>query len=302
MSFNPYQERAARVTVTVTRPDSTGAQKEQTYTFEQHRMRIGIREGGNQFGNLKAEIYGVPLDAMNQIARLWLETLTPQNTDTVKIDVWNGAAFTPIFQGVVTWSAVDASNMPDVKLVLEANASFALSNVSASPYTVPDAPPVLLKDALTAIAAPAGFAVDYSDAAPAYSLTNTRVTGSPLTQLGAVLGAFPDLRWFVHLQRIVVLPVQKPFQSDSVRIAADNGMIGNPVYSSSGLQVSTLFNPVIRPGVALDVHSMFDFVNRTVWVANVIAHQLDVNMPGGQWFTGIAASSYGPKGNNQQSA
>ena len=90
MSFNPFIERKARVTVSVVRNDSTGNPTTQVYTFVQHRMRINVRQGGNQFGNAKIEIFGAPLDAMNNIARLWLETLTPQNTDTVAIDIWNG--------------------------------------------------------------------------------------------------------------------------------------------------------------------------------------------------------------------
>lgn len=297
MPFNPYIERIARTTVRVTRADSAGVQQDFTYTFEQHRQKITIREGGNQFGNLKCEIFGVPLDAMNNIARLWLETLTPQNTDTVEIDVWNGDGFMPVFQGVITWSAVDASQMPAVKLVIEANASFALSNVTASPYS--NAGPVALKDALTQIAALGDFTVDYADGAPAYTMSDVRATGSPLQQIGYLMSQFSDLRWFVHLQRLVILPTDAPFTGESVRIAADNGMIGNPVYSTSGLQLATVFNPAIRPGVSLDVQTIFDFVNRTKWVSNVLAHNLDVNVPGGQWTTQIAASSYGPKGNNQ---
>lgn len=297
MSVNPLQERRARVTVNVTRPNMAGEQVDQQYTFESHRMRISVRQGGNQFGNAKVELFGVPLATMNQIARLWLESLTPQNTDKLAIDVWDGEDFIPFFQGVIAWSAVDASGMPQVKLVIEANAAMALMNMSASPYS--NAGPVALEDALASIAQLAGFALDYSETAPKYQLTDVRVTGAPLEQIRKLMSQFKDLTWFINLQRLVVRKVNTPFSADSVRIAADTGLQGFPVYSTSGLQLQTLFNPRLRPGVALDVVTPIDFVTRTLWVAAVLAHQLDVNMPGGQWTSAVAANSYGRKGNTE---
>ena len=297
MTFNPYTERKARVTVNVTRADASGNQTEQTYTFIQHRMRINVRQGGKQFGNAHIEIFGVPLATMNNIARLWLESLTPQNTDTVEIDIWQNNQYVPFFQGVITWSAVNGAGMPAVSLVIEANASFALMNATASPYA--NAGPVALSDALTAIAAPQGFSLDYSESAPQYQLTDVRVTGSPMEQIAALMNHFGNLTWFVNLQRIVVRTAGAPFSADSIRIAADNGMQRLPIYSSSGLQLDTLFNPQLRPGVACDIETSLDFVNRTVWVAAVLAHQLEPNLPGGQWTTSLACNSYGSKGNNQ---
>lgn len=295
MGFNSYTTRSARVTVQVTRPDANGNATQQTYRFQQHRMRIGVRQGGAQFGNAKLEIYGVPLQTMNQIARLWLEALTPQGTDTVQIDVYDGQDYVPFFQGVIAWSAVNASRMPHVSLDIEANSGMALMIQPASPYA--SGTTVLLKDALTTIAAPAGFAVDYPDTVPQYQLSQVRVTGTPMEQIGALMEQYPQLTWSVSLQRIQIRAALAPIGSNSVRVAPDTGLMGYPVYSTSGLQFSTLFNPKITPGTALDVQTQFDFVNRTLWVASVLAHTLEPNVPGGQWTTQIAANSYGAKGN-----
>ena len=296
MTFNTFTERKARVTVTVTRADSSGAQTPQTYTFVQHRMRINVRQGGNQFGNARVEIYGVPPDTMNNIARLWLEVLTPQNSDTVAIDIWNGQDYVPFFSGVVSWSSVNGGGMPAVSLVIEANAAMALMNATASPYS--NAGPVALQDALTAIASPQGFSLDYSKTAPQHQLTDVRVTGSPMEQIAALMNHYTDLTWFVNLQRLVVRAASAPFTDVPVRIAADNGMNRLPVYSSSGVQLDTLFNPLLRPGVACDIETQqFDFVNRTIWVAAVLSHQIEPNLPGGRWTTSLACNAFGTKGN-----
>lgn len=298
MALNPFVPRRARVTVNVTRPNSAGEQEEQSYSFMNHRMKIMVRQGGKQFGNAKVEVFGVPLATMNQIARLWLETLTPQNTDTLAIDVWDGEGFVPFFQGVITWSAVDASAMPQVKLVIEANAAMALMNAAPSPYA--NAGPVQLSDVLTALIAPAGFTLNYAEGAPDYQLVDTRVQGAPMEQVSQLMNGFPALTWFINLQQLIVRQANAPFTSDSIKISAETGLQGFPVYSTSGLQFSTIFNPRLRPGVALDVSVKdFEFVNRTLWVCAVLAHSLDVNFPNGHWTTAVASNSYGQKGNNE---
>jgi len=91
-----------------------------------------------------------------------------------------------------------------------------------------------------------------------------------------------------------------PFDSNAIDINASNGMQRLPVYSSSALQLDTLFNPILRPGVACNIQTQqFDFVNRTLWVASVLSHQIEPNLPGGQWTTSLACNSYGSRGNNQ---
>jgi hypothetical protein len=299
MSGVAFPDRILQVTVTVTRPDAQaagGSPQVSTYVWQHNRIRVSIRLGGSQFGNAVIEVFGVPLQDMNNIARLWLKSLTPQNTDTVAVAVWNGQTFTPLFQGVVSWAQVDASGLPMVKLIIEANTSFAAANTPAAPYA--NAGPVTLKAALTTIAQAAGYTVNYAASAPQYQLTDVRVTGSVLDQIGAMMRYFPDLVWTPNLQQILVRAEDAPLTTDPVRVAVDTGMQQAPVYSTSGLQFVTLFNPQILPGTALNVETIFDFVNQTNWIAHVIQHQLDANMPSGQWATSVAANSYGLKGNN----
>jgi hypothetical protein len=296
MTFNPYGPRVAQVIVSVSRPDANGNPQQQTYTFQPHRMQIQVRNGSKQFGNTRVAIYGVPLATMNQIARLQLEPLTPVINDTLQINVLDDSgAFVPFFQGVIMWSAVNASRMPHVALEIEAASGGALTLVSASPYATPGG--VTLKDALTAIVAPAGFVVDYADSAPVYQLAQTRVTGAPLDQVGALMRQYPDLTWQPILQRLQVRSVNAPISADTIDISAETGLMGYPTYSTSGLQFATLFNPKLTPGAALNVQTEFDFVNRTLWVATVLSHTLEPNTPGGQWTTQIVAASFGAKGN-----
>jgi hypothetical protein len=262
-------------------------------------MSIQVGQGGNQFGNAKVAIYGVPLDAMNKIARLWLEVLSPTNTDTLTIDVWDGSNFVPFFAGVITWSAINAGGAPQVALEIEANSAMIAMNTVASPYAQDE--PVALQDALQQILEPTGLVVEFSDSVPVLDIQRAHLIGTPMDQAAALMNYFPELTWYINLQRFLVRPVNGPLGSDPVPINKTNGMIGYPTYSTSGVQLATIFNPRIRPGLALDIQTMFDFVNRTKWVAAVLQHNIEPNMPGGQWMTAIAAQSYGSKGDGSGS-
>lgn len=289
---NTFNPRRARVTVTVSRPDASGAPTPTTYVWSEHRMRIRVQRGGAQVGNAHVTVYGLTLAAMNNIARLWLQAYTPQNTDTLKIEVYDyrSQQWLTFFFGTITWSAADGSAMPHVGLMIEANASFALSNTPASPYSNPG--PVKMSDAVKAVAQIAGFTVDYAASAPDPELTNVRATGSLQEQLRHLFEHHLDLIYNIALQKVQVRSVNAPLNSDPVTISVETGMQKSPVYSTSGLTIETLFDPRISPGTPLKVESVFNYVSQTQWVAAVMSDTLDVNLPGGRWDTAIAATQW----------
>lgn len=296
--MNPLVERKARVTVKVVRPGTDG-ERELEYAFIEHRMSIQVSQGGNQFGNAKVSIYGVNLEAMNKIARLWLEVLSPSNTDTLKIDVWDGANFVPFFAGVITWSAVNAATAPHVSLEIEANSAMIAMNTVATPYAQDE--PVALQDALAQILEPTGLVVEFAESVQSLQIQKARLSGTPMDQAATLLGYFPELTWYINLQRFLVRPVNAPLGGEPIPVNKYTGMISYPTYSTSGITLSMLFDARIRPGLALDVTTTFDFVNRTKWVAAVLQHTIQPNTPGGQWITQVAAQSYGSKGDGSGS-
>lgn len=296
--MNPLVERKARVTVKVVRPGTDG-ERELEYAFIEHRMSIQVSQGGNQFGNAKVSIYGVNLEAMNKIARLWLEVLSPSNTDTLTIDVWDGANFVPFFAGVITWSAVNAATAPHVSLEIEANSAMIAMNTVATPYAQDE--PVALQDALAQILEPTGLVVEFAESVQSLQIQKARLSGTPMDQAATLLGYFPELTWYINLQRFLVRPVNAPLGGEPIPVNKYTGMISYPTYSTSGITLSMLFDARIRPGLALDVTTTFDFVNRTKWVAAVLQHTIQPNTPGGQWITQVAAQSYGSKGDGSGS-
>ncbi|QMV32359.1 hypothetical protein T2_00042 [Ralstonia phage Elie] len=285
-SYQPFQVRRAKVTVHVSRPDGRGNMKTTDYVFELHRMRIRVQQGGAAFGNASIEVFGVPLASMNNIARLLFQPMDPSNNDSVDIAVWDGKVFVPLFSGVITWSAADLSQMPQAKLVIEANSAFRLMNDPAPPYANPG--PVLLSAAIRAIVAPAGFMVDFYGTDQ--TLTSVRVEGSRYDQVAKLFEGFPSLSFYNSLQRLVVRDVDAPIDAKPIRVAPDSGLISYPVYSSSGMTFVTVFNPQMIPGIPCKFTTGLTFIDQTTWCAALLAHELDVNLPGGAWQTSVAAN------------
>lgn len=297
--MNTLIARKARVTVKVTRSDANeqGDTLQSTYEFIQHRMSITVTQGGGQFGNAKVQIFGAALDAMNNIARLWLEVLSPSNNDTLDIDVWDGANFVPFFQGVITWSAINASGSPNVALEIEANDSMVAMNTVAQPYAQDT--PIALQDALTTILEPAGLVVEFAESVPDLQIQKAHLLGSPMEQANTLMNYFPELTHYTNLRRFIVRPVNGPLGGDPLPVNKGTGMIGYPTYSSSGITLATLFDARLRLGLALDIQTTsFEFINRTKWVCAVLQHNIQPNWPGGQWVTQIAAQAYGTKGDD----
>lgn len=290
MTFNPFVTRSARVTVSVTRSDSSSANgtSPQSYVFLQHRMIIRVQQGGGRFGNAHVQIHGVPLANMNNISRLWLEPLQIQAQDTLAIDVWDGFQYVPFFAGVIMWAGTDGSALPEVTLNIEANAAGTIAQTAPAPYTA--AGSQTLQNVLQGILQNSGFALDLAATVPTnLTVTNPRYSGSVIDQLDACLRAFPQLAWNVILQRVRVYPVNQPFDANPVLISPSTGAKGSPNYSTSALTWETLFNPQLVPGQAIQVDSQFVLAGGANWICRVLTHTLEVNKPKGAWHTAIAA-------------
>lgn len=289
MAFNPFVTRAARVTVTVTRADSSSGSGTTTssYVFLQHRMVIRVSIGGGRFGNAKVQIHGVPLAAMNNIARLWPLPMEIQAADTLSIDVWDGSNYAPFFTGTITWSGVNGGALPDVTLDIEANSSASLAQTTPAPYTVSG--PQTLQNVLTGILQGSEFALDYAPSIPEIIVPNPRYSGSTLDQIVACMRSYPQLTWNPVLSRLRVYPADQPLGADPILISPATGMRNAPVYSSSAVTLDTVFDPRLVPGQAITIDSEFVLAGGAQWIAMVLNHTLEPNKPKGAWTTSIAA-------------
>ncbi len=301
--------RKARVTITVGKEDGTFAQTAASldaravttsastgatldsgltvYTWTENRMVIRVSIGGKQFNTAELMVFGLPLATLNALSRLWLTPLNVRAQDTVKIETWNGSQYVPLFFGSITWAAPRGNSMPQVPLVISATASMALAQSAAKPYSASGT--LALTDVLTNILSTSGYTLNAAASLPLYTITNPRASGSLQDQIKSILDGFPNIAWYFNLQQLILRPVGASIYADPLPVGVTTGMKGSPEYSTSGVQVDTVFDSRYIPGQAITLNTVFTYAASASWSISATEHNLEPNVPNGRWDTRLVA-------------
>ena len=82
---------------------------------------------------------------------------------------------------------------------------------------------------------------------------------------------------------------QSPGRVVRTKVSPSTGMRGYPAFTSSGIEVTTLFNPTLQYGGNIQVESQLTPACGT-WNIYNLAHELESEIPSGKWFTTLSAS------------
>jgi hypothetical protein len=152
-------------------------------------------------------------------------------------------------------------------------------------------PPISFKGSVDAALVLSGIAsqmgYSFENSGVTGSLSNPYYPGTPKEQLSKVCRD-------VHCQSdvddgkkvIAVWPKGKARDGEIVLVSKDTGLVGYPAFSQAGIQFRTLFNPSIVFGRHIRMESQLGPANGR-WKVNALAHRLESNVPGGQWFTDV---------------
>lgn len=268
---------------------SFGASKGDTVLLEGLRCSVNIVKEGIGFARGDLQIWGMSLDLMNRLTVLNKVRQEQQRFNTVLIsagDEESGVA--TCFGGIIREAWADGRGAPDVL--------FHVSADSALYTTLKPVPPISFNGTVDGALVLAGIAQQMG-----YSLENSGVTaqlnnpyypGTLKSQLQAVCEHVPCEYYIDDVKKVVaVWPKGKARDPEGspVLISKDTGMISYPSFSQAGIQLSTLYNPNIEFGRAVTVESQFTSANG-FWRVSSLAHRLESNVPGGQWFTDIECS------------
>lgn len=301
--------RQARVTVTIGSDDGTFADTAKgldanesvasaatgattssgltVYTWTQNRMIIRVSIGGKQFNTAELMVFGLPLATLNALSRLWLTPMNVRPQDTLKIETWDGSQYVPLFFGSITWAAPRGNSMPQVPIVISSTASMALAQSAAQPYSASGT--LVLTDVLTNILGASGYTLNAAQSLPAYTITNPRATGSLQDQVKSILDGYPNIAWYFNLQQLILRPVGASIYADPIAIGPTTGMKGSPEYSTSGVQVDTIYEPRLIPGQSIKLDTVFTYAATANWSIAAVEHNLEPNVPNGRWDTRLVA-------------
>lgn len=247
------------------------------------RCSANITKAGS-VGNENCEllVWGMPLDVMNALTILNKLAYGQQINNVLTVSAGDEQhSPAPVFQGTIMEAWADGRDPPDVV--------FHVSAVAGLFDMIKPVKPLSFKGSVDASVVLGAIAKQMG-----LTLENGGVTGrlnDPYwpSSLGAQLRAACEALNCFYLTDYVdgvlaVWPIDQNRQSNAVEVSASTGMIGYPSFTQDGVQVRSLFNGRIGFGRLIEIKSQFAPANGQ-WVVAAVSHNLDSNVPDGEWFT-----------------
>lgn len=281
-----FVQRSIELTFTL------GVAAASTVTLTGHRVQVSIANTiGPGSGDARVRVYGLTPSVLNQLASLNQATALAQS-NRIQIKAGDaGKALALVFDGQIILAQADMSQQPNTALNIMAIGGALASVQPLPPSTYPGAADAAI--ILQNLAAQMGLAFENSGAskmlATPYFWGDARKQATDCARAAGFEIAFDS-------NTLAIWPKGSTRGGLVPLISPDTGMVGYPTYSSmtdgGGLEVTTIFNPSLRIGAAVQVKSSLPPANGKWGVFN-LTHELESEIPGGQWFTHFRALSYG---------
>jgi hypothetical protein len=244
---------------------------------------------GPGMGEAQIRVHGLTPSLLNQLSSLNQATMaTRKNTVIVSAgDDVSGMA--TVFQGQIMISQIMLNTAPDTALMILAQAGAFAAVQTVQPTSYPEtADAAVVMQNLAHLAG-----LDFENNGVSMQLATPYYPGTPLEQIRKCAQAGRAVfDYVIDDKTLAIFPVGGGRGSQIPVISPEAGMVGYPNYSTSvyGIELTTLFNPLLRPGGKVQVKSSLEVANGTWQVFN-LQHELESEDPGGQWFTRFSGSS-----------
>lgn len=273
-----------------------GSSSNDQITLEGFRAIAQINlAGGNQMGNLSAQIYGVSQSDMNACTSLAWNQKDGQEPETVQVFTIDGAQETSVFSGTVVNAWGDYQSMPEVFLSIQAAAGFAAKIAPANPTSYRGTVDVAtafsqLVDNMAQTTSPG---LTFVNNGVDQQLRNVYLAGSWLDQAYALKKA-ANVEMYYDNNVLTICPRGKALSDTNIPVvSSQTGMIGYPTFDGQGLTFRTKFNPAIQQAQLVKVVSpelstdAMQVKANGIWMVSSMDHILESEKPGGAWFSTV---------------
>jgi hypothetical protein len=283
-------KKELRVVVTLG-TGSFGASKGNQITMEGFRASVEVEvAGAQQWGTLRAQIYGVSQSDMNQITTLQYKAGTIIGNNKVDVYAIDGAQETLVFSGNIVNAWANYNSMPDVFLMIQAQMAYHAALTPVPPRSFKG--PVDVASVMSQIVQGMGFTFENNGVTT--QLSGVYLPGTGMDQaLSLAQQAGVDL--YLDNNVLAITPPDTPRGTLIPELSSGSGNVGYPTFDGVGVNFETLFNPSIRPGGAIKLTTSVKAINdiSTQWIVRSLSHKLESEKPGGAWFTTVRGNLNG---------
>lgn len=229
-------------------------------------------------GKCSLTIVGLPLDVMEQLSTL---AFRPFYRSRNYVNIFAGDDVTgmhQVFAGSIETAGADFNAAPDVKFKIEGKIGF-FGRIAATPQTAIRGQ----QDAASFIKGQvesAGFT--FRNEGVSASLSNSVFSGSGIAQaqtatkqIGAELILDDD--------EAILMPTGGTRSGETVSLNRATGLLGYPTISQSGIEIKTIFNPLLKFAGCVQLETDVPKASGT-WRITKLSHKIAANHPSdGSW-------------------
>ena len=254
-----------------------------TVEIEGLRCSANIVHQGIGYAEADVQVWGMPLELMNKLTVLNKVRFEQQVNNQLIIEAGDENGTAMCFGGAVWEAWADGRQAPDVVFHVSANSGLFVLSQSIPPTSYKGS--VDAAFVISGIAQQMGYAFENSGVTG--RLTDPYKPGSPKSQIESVCNDV-NCAWTVDdANKVVAIwPKDGARDGDVLTISKDTGLVGYPSFTQAGIQFTTLFNPSLEFGRKIKMESQFQTANGQ-WQVYGLAHRLESNLPGGEWFTDV---------------
>lgn len=236
-------------------------------------------------------IYGLNMPAMLKLMRIrWRDIRSMQNT--IKVEAGEqGSDLVTVHEGNITFGYVDMSNAPDVSFRITSSTAMLDFYTAATPVTFKGVTPVI--QAIGALAEKMGYELENNGVPGSLTMTDVTLTDTDMNKVRALCKRY-QIDLYIEQRRISIAPQGAPRAIRIPVLRPGTGMIGYPVPTMQGVDVRSLFNPLIRFGGILRIADSVMATCNGDWRVFGVTLNLESEMPGGNWFMDIRATHNEP--------
>lgn len=242
-------------------------------------------------GNAAAQVnvYGLSPSLLNQLSALNQGSMAVRKNTLIIAAGDDVSGMATVFQGQIMLSQIMLNTAPDTTLSIMAQTGAFAAVQRVAPTSYPGTADAAVIMQTLAYEAGLGF----ENNGVSVILPTPYFPGSPLEKIRRCATA-AGIEYLIDAAKnvLAIFPVGGSRNGLVPVISPATGMIGYPSYASGnygGLSITTLFNPLLRPGGVVAVESSLQVANGQ-WGVYDIEHELSSEDPSGPWFTRFTGS------------
>lgn len=250
-----------------------------------HRATVDINQtGGPDMSPAEIAIWGLPLSLMNQLTTLGTDIRTIGKNFISIYAYEEGGQKSFVYKGTIMTAFADLRAQPNGCFRVQALVGYYEQMMTTTPTSAQGSQDV--SQLFKQIADKAGLG--FEDNGVSCKITNPYYWSTPRIQMKG-LAKDAGVDWIIDRGKLAIWQSPKPRQGDSTTISAETGMVNYPTFTSSGIEVTTLYRPTIQYGGQITVKSQLTPACGNWYVYHVF-HMLDAEIPNGRWFTTLSCS------------